>query len=244
MRNYRLTICFDGGAFHGSQSQPDLVTVQSVISQGLETILRKPHSITCCSRTDAGVHANGFVCNFHSDVDFEIKRLVRGLNAVLPPQIAVIECDEVEEDFHARKSAIKKQYIYKIWNHTQRNPFATGYSLHFPRYIDEKFLNTQAKQFIGEYDFSAFCASGASVNTFTRTIYDCSVKREGDYIIFSVTGNGFLYNMVRIMVGTLLDIADGKIEPDSIKDIINSKDRSKAGVTAPANGLYLNKVYY
>lgn len=244
MKNYLLTLCFDGNAFHGSQKQNNADTIQQTVETALATILRKPHTIYCCSRTDAGVHANMFCCNFFTDAEFENKRLLRGMNAVLPKEIAVFDCSEVEESFHARKSAIKKEYIYKIWNAPQRNPFASDYSLHFHRPLDEKMLNEQAKDYIGEHNFSAFCSAGATVSTFERTIYDAEVTRQGDYVVFKVVGNGFLYNMVRIMVGTLLDISDGKIPAGSIPDIIKSKDREKAGITAPACGLYLNKVYY
>jgi len=244
MRNIKLTLMYDGTHFHGYQFQPGLVTVEGELKKALFRILGEEVKPVSCSRTDAGVHANEFCCNFKTENERENEKLLRGLNAVLPLGVAVTKCEDVPESFHARYDSLGKEYIYKIWNAKVRNPFLEGYALHYPFKLDEKLLDAQAKQFIGTHDFKAFCASGSSVKTTERTVFDCFVKREGELVTFGVHGNGFLYNMVRIMVGTLLSVSEGKIEKDSIEKIIFSKDRELAGVTAKPDGLYLNKVFY
>lgn len=242
-RNLLLTLRYDGSHFHGWQFQPNCRTAEEELKKATARILGEEVRLQSCSRTDAGVHANMFCCNFQTDCIRETDKIILGLNAVLPEDIAVYGCEEKPCSFHARYDCKGKEYIYKIWNSKQRNPFCNHYALHFPRKIDADALNEKAKQFIGTYDFSSFCASGCTVKSTVRTVTDCRVYRDGETVTFSVTGNGFLYNMVRIMVGTLLDISDGKIvEP--ITSIIEAKDRSRAGITAPACGLYLNQVFY
>ena len=244
MRNLLLRLMYDGTAYHGWQVQPNGITVQEKVQDAVEHILGKRENVSGCSRTDSGVHANDFCCNIRTENPIDCYRLVAAMNAVLPDDICVKSVSEVREDFHARYDCIGKEYIYKIWNGKERNPFLVNYAVHFPRKIDETLLNKEAKAFIGKHDFAAFCASGSTVQSTVRTVYDCAVQRDGDMVIFRVKGDGFLYNMVRIMVGTFLDINDGKIERDTLSDIISSKDRNKAGITAKPQGLYLNKVYY
>ena len=244
MRNIKLTLMYDGSKFHGYQLQPVLCTVEGELRAAAKRILGEEIKPVSCSRTDAGVHANMFCCNFRTESDRECEKLLHGLNAVLPKSVAVTGCEDVPESFHARYDCLGKEYIYKIWNAKERNPFLEKYALHYPFFLDCDFLNGQAKQFIGTHDFKAFCASGATVKTTVRTVFDCGVKRENDLVVFYVRGDGFLYNMVRIMAGTLLSISEGNIKKDSIGKIIESKDRSFAGVTAKADGLYLNKVFY
>ncbi len=244
MRNLKLTLRYDGSSFHGWQFQPNCITVEEELKKACFQILREDVKIQSCSRTDAGVHANMFCCNFKTNCERENRKIILGLNAVLPESIAVYGAEDMDEDFHARYSCKGKEYIYKIWNERQRNPFYNNYALHFPRKLDEKLLNECAKSYIGEHDFAAFCSSGSSVLSTVRTVYDCSVERQDELVIFKVRGNGFLYNMVRIMLGTLLDVNDGKIDPSSLPSIIESKKRERAGITAEAKGLYLNKVFY
>lgn len=242
-RNLLLTLRYDGSGFHGWQYQPNCRTVEDELKKAITTILGEEVSLQSCSRTDAGVHANMFCCNFRTDCMRPTDKIILGLNAVLPEDVAVYGCEEKPDGFHARYDCTGKEYIYKIWNGKQRNPFCNGYALHFVRRLDEELLDEKAKDFIGIYDFSSFCASGCTVKSTVRTVYDCKVSRQGDTVLFSVTGNGFLYNMVRIMVGTLLDVADGKIT-QPITDIILAADRNQAGITASACGLYLNRVFY
>lgn len=244
MRNLLLTISFDGTAYHGWQVQENAVTVQQTLQDALEHICSKRDNVVGCSRTDSGVHANMYCCNIRTESTIECRKLVGALNAVLPEDIAAIDCKEVDYDFHARYDCKSKEYIYKIWNSQSKNPFLCNYSLHYKYPVDAEFLDRQAKMFIGTHKFDSFCAAGSSVEDTERTVINASVEREGDMVIFRVEANGFLYNMVRIMVGTLIDISRGKIPADSIDKIIRAENRSAAGYTAPAHGLYLNKIHY
>lgn len=244
MRNLLLTISFDGTAYHGWQVQENAVTVQQTLQDAMERICSKRDNVVGCSRTDAGVHANMYCCNIRTESAIDCNKLVGALNAVLPRDIAALECKEVDFDFHARYDCKSKEYIYKIWNSPNKNPFLYNYSLHYKYPLDEKFLSEQAKAFIGTHHFDAFCAAGSSVEDTERTVMNAAVEREGDMVIFRVEADGFLYNMVRIMTGTLIDISRKKIPADSIEQIILSKNRSAAGYTAPAHGLYLNKIHY
>ncbi len=244
-RNLFLEIAFDGSHYHGWQIQQNAVTVQEVFQDALFKILGEKPKIKGCSRTDSGVHANMYCISLKTDRNIPERRLMGALNHFLPDSISVLECREVGEDFHARYSCTKKRYVYRIWNKEQKNPFLANRALHYWYKIDEELLNREAKHFIGTHDFTSFCTLDQRVlDDATRTMFDCSVERIGDEIRFSVVGDGFLYNMVRIMVGTLLKVQQGKIKEGQIKDIILLKDRSKAGPKAPAHGLYLDKVYY
>lgn len=239
-----LTLRYDGTDYHGWQMQENAITVQEVLTSAAERILSQKVTINGCSRTDSGVHANMFCCNFRTDSDTSSAVLLRGLNALLPDDVAVYDVKDTDMDFHARFDCKGKEYIYKIWNSKCKNPFLRDYALHYPYKLDAEKMNLQAKDFIGTHDFNAFCAAGSTVTDTVRTVHDCSVRRDGDLVTVSVKGDGFLYNMVRIMVGTLLYINSGKIEENSIPDIIKSRDRLRAGITAKAHGLYLNEVYY
>ena len=243
-RNISLTLMYDGSQFHGWQMQENAETVQGHLTQALEQILGHKVTIYGCSRTDCGVHANTFCCNFRTDKEITCEKIKVGINALIPESIAVLSAEEKPEDFNARFDCKGKEYVYLVWNSRVRNPFYVNRVLHYPIAIDEKLLDKECKAFIGYHDFSAFCASGTEVQDKRRTVYDFSVKREGNMVIFTVKGDGFLYNMVRIMVGTLLDINNGKIPSGTLSDIILSKERVRAGITAKPCGLYLNKVYY
>jgi len=244
MRNLLFTISFCGTAYHGWQVQNNAVTVQQTVQDAIERIIQKRENIVGCSRTDAGVHANMYCFNMKTQSEIPCEKMITAVNAMLPDDISVLDCIEVNEDFHARYSCRKKEYKYLIYNSKIQNPFTVDRALLYPYKIDEDFLNEQSKQFIGKYDFCAFCNAGSSVEDTVRNVYDASVSRNGDMVEFTVSADGFLYNMVRIMVGTLLDISSGKIPENSIIDIIHSKNRDNAGCTAPACGLYLNKVIY
>ncbi len=244
MRNLLVTIAYDGTDYHGWQVQPNGITVQQTVQDSIEKILSVRENIIGCSRTDSGVHANNFCFNMRTESDILPMRFIGAMNAVLPDDIAVKSCVEVPVDFHARYDCKGKEYIYKIWNSPQRNPFLQGRYLHYKKSLDEKLLNEAAQAFTGTHDFSAFCASKTSVDDFVRTVEYARVTKNDEEVCFTVKADGFLYNMVRIMAGTLLEVAEGKIPADSIRDIIASLEREKAGRTAPAHGLYLNKVFY
>lgn len=244
MRNLLLTLRFDGTAYHGWQVQKNAVTVQQIVQGAVASVLGERVDITGCSRTDAGVHANMYCCQLRTAHGIAENKLVNALNFHLPEDISAYDCREVPQDFHARYSCQSKEYIYKIWNSPHRNPFYEGYALHYKHGLDEAFLHAQAQAYVGTYDYAGFSSSGSSVADTVRTVKNFTVCREGDLLVFTVEANGFLYNMVRIMAGTLLEIAEGKIPPDTLGDVILSGKRERAGRTAPACGLYLNRVFY
>lgn len=244
MRNLRLSLAFDGSRYHGWQMQQNAVTVQALLREALARICGKEETIIGCSRTDAGVHARIYVCSVRSECRLPCETLVHALNGNLPRDIVILTCDEVPPDFHAQYACTGKTYCYHIHNARQRNPFCEGYALHYPQKLDVGFLHGQARDFVGKHDFSAFCAAGGSVQSTVRTVTEASVGREGDCVVFSVAADGFLYNMVRILTGTLLAIAQGKLAPGSIPAILESRDRDCAGATAPAQGLFLTHVCY
>lgn len=251
MRNIVLHLAFDGGRYHGWQVQENAVSVQETVQNAIEKVFKSRLPLTGCSRTDAGVHANDYVCSFRTSAGIELNSIMRALNSNLPEDIAVTKCHEASEDFHPRYSATGKEYIYRICNSQFKNPFDRAYSFFYPKPLNCEALNIAAQAFCGKHDFSAFCSSKAvsrhrpeETSDTVRTIYSAAVERHGDKVIFRVHGDGFLYNMVRIMVGTLLFSFHGKITPEHISEIIRSKNRKMAGPTAPALGLCLNKVFY
>jgi len=244
MRNILFILAFDGSAYHGWQVQANSITVQQTLQDAIEKVLGSRLNVVGCSRTDAGVHANMYCVNMRTDSTFSCSHLMEALNANLPFDIAITACCEVNYDFHARYDCISKEYIYKIWNSPVRNPFNNGYALHYKYPLDELMLGKEAEAFLGEHDYASFCSAHSKIKSTTRNVKKFTVERFGDEIIFTVEADGFLYNMVRIMVGTLLRISQGKIDRGSIGEIIAAKDRSRAGITAPAHGLYLNKVNY
>ncbi len=244
MRNLLLTIKYLGTAYSGWQVQLNAPSVQQTLQDAVEKLFCVRENIVGCSRTDAGVHANMYCCNIRTESKLPCDVVVRGLNAYLPDDIAVISCKEVDYDFHARYDCKGKEYKYLIRNSSLPDPFMSGRCWQFNKHIDVDLLNSQAQLFCGTHDFKAFCSAGSSVQSTIRTVKSFSVTRENDMVIFKVTADGFLYNMVRIMVGTLTDITLNKIQPDSITEIISSLDRNRAGITAPPQGLYLNRVFY
>lgn len=239
-----LIIKYDGTAYCGWQVQPNGITVQAVVQSALCEIIQEKVGITGCSRTDAGVHANMFCLHFDTENVISCEQLVRALNAKLPDDISALECRFVSSDFHARYSSKGKNYLYFIHNSSIPDPFNYKYRLSVNKKIDCDFLDKAAKVFIGTHDFKGFCSVGSSVEDTVRTVTECSVKRNGDDVIISITANGFLYNMVRIIVGTLLEVHNGKISTDELPLIIASKCRDKAGPTVKPQGLFLNKVFY
>ncbi len=246
IRNFLITISYNGKNYHGWQIQTNAVTVQEVFQTALENIIGDTaYSVKGCSRTDSGVHANMYCISLKMIHSIPCHRLLSALNRFLPSDISVLDIKEAEQDFHARYSCKSKQYVYKIWNAEVRNPFLDGLAYHYKFPIDVTLLNDCCKAYIGRHDFTSFCTiDNRDTNNMCRTVTDFRVERDGDMVIITVEADGFLYNMVRIMVGTLIRIAQGKFNPDCISGIIEAKDRAKAGPTAPACGLYLNKVNY
>lgn len=245
MRNIFLKICFIGTAYCGYQVQKNGVTIMEKIQDAVFAVTGTRSDIKGCSRTDSGVHANEYCLNFKTESNIPCANIQRALNHNLPDDIAVLDCEEKPLEFHSRYCCKEKEYIYKIYNGKVRNPFYEGRALHVWKRIDEKLLNDAAQKFIGTYDFSSFCSANAKqTESNVRTVTAAEVTREGELVTFRVRANGFLYNMVRIMAGTLLFVHMGKFTPDDIIEIIEKKDRQAAGKTAPPYGLYLNRVIY
>ncbi len=244
-RNLLFTLKYDGSAFHGWQIQNNAVTVQEVFQKAVAKVIGKCPDIKGCSRTDSGVHANMFCISMKTEHPIPCERFIAAVNTHLPMEVVVTSVREVPEDFHARYSALGKRYVYKVLNTQVRDPFLRGRALHYRRDIDVDKLDKASKAYIGAHDFTSFCTlDKREKGDFVRNVSDFSVRRDGDMVYFTVSADGFLYNMVRIMVGTLLYINEGGISPDSIPKILKACDRSKAGPTAPACGLYLQEVFY
>ena len=244
MQRILLIVRYDGTAYHGWQVQPNGVTVQQTLQDAIEAVTGVRSGVIGCSRTDAGVHADMFCCTFDTDSTLRGNKLASALNFHLPPDVAVYDAVEVAADFHPRYHARGKRYVYRIWNGAQRHPVYARYALHRNRPLDVPALNVAAQAYVGTHDFAAFCAAGSDVQGTVRTVRHAAVERQDDMVLFTVEADGFLYNMVRIMVGTLLEVADGRIAAEAIPAIIESADRTQAGATAPAVGLCLQQVFY
>lgn len=245
MRNLLLTICYDGKNYHGWQIQQNAVTVQQVFQEALAKVLGAAPDLKACSRTDTGVHAREFCISMKTERTIPCGQLTDALNHYLPMDIAVLHCREAGPDFHARYSCLGKEYVYQIWNAPVRNPFLSGYALHYRYPLDAETLDRAAVCFLGTHDFTSFCTLGADPKEDRiRTVTSARVAREGDMVRFTVAADGFLYNMVRIMTGTLLRVAQGRLAPEQVEEVIQAKDRRAAGPTAPPCGLYLNRVFY
>ncbi len=244
MKRVLLTIEYDGTDFHGWQLQPDLITVQGVLENALTKLFSKPTSVIGTSRTDAGVHANEFCCHLDCDDNIPDAAFLRGVNSLLPPTVAVKSCKTVANDFHARRDAKGKTYVYHIYNSNVKDAFKTRYAWHIERYLDIDKMNEFCSLIVGTHDFAAFCSSGSQVETTVRTIKECYVKKQGSDVTLTVTADGFLYNMVRIIVGTAVAVSDGRVKISDIPEILQTGNREGAGMTAPAHGLFLEKVLY
>ena len=242
-----LRLAYDGARYCGWQVQKNGQSVQGALCDAARIIYGSDVKITGCSRTDSGVHAREYYCTLETEASapkIPTERIPAALNSELCEDIAVFSAEAVDDAFHARYDVKEKTYEYVFDNGTCRDPFLFGRAWHIPKRLDEIKMNEAAAAFVGEYDFSAFMSSGSSVTDTVRRVTGAEVIRQGDKVIFRVSANGFLYNMVRIMAGTLRDVSLGKIKSDGIKDVILSKKREMAGITAPADGLYLVKVVY
>lgn len=246
MRNIKVMMSYRGTNYHGFQRQENAVAIQNILEDKLSVITNSPVVINGCSRTDTGVHANEYCFSFLTEHSIPCNNIVRAMNSILPDDISIQSCEDVSMDFHARYSCKGKEYVYDILNRPTKDPFKADLALHYPYELNLEMLQIACRDFVGTHDFEAFCGTNNKKENCVRTIYSCNIeKADADgMIIFTVSGNGFLYNMVRIMVGTLIFMNEGKIPCNSISDIILSKDRNKAGKTANAHGLYLNKVFY
>ena len=244
MRNIKLIIEYDGKGFNGWQKQPNKLNIQGEIENAIKAVTGEEVELIASGRTDAGVHSLGQTANFMTNSNMPIEKFAKAINSQLKKSIVIKSAEEVDEKFHSRYSVKSKTYRYVINNTENGSAIYRGLEYHYPIKLDYKKMDEAIKYFMGEHDFKAFRASGTGSKTSVRKILDASVKKKDDRIIIELTGTGFLYNMVRIISGTLIDVGSGKIEPKDIPNIIESKDRSKAGKTLPPHGLFLVKVEY
>lgn len=244
MRNIKLTIEYDGKKFGGWQKQPTKLNIQGEIEQAIKDITGEEVELNASGRTDAGVHSLGQVANFKTNSNIEIEKMAIAINSKLKKSIVIKKAEEVPDNFHARYSCKGKKYRYIINNSYQGTAIYRDLECHIPQKLDIEKMKKAIKYFEGEHDFKGFRASGTSSKNSIREIYKAEVIQNGERIIIELTGNGFMYNMVRIIAGTIVEVGLGKINPDQIPEIIEAKDRNKAGKTLPAHGLYLVEVYY
>jgi tRNA pseudouridine38-40 synthase len=244
---YLAKIRYLGTDFHGFQVQPSERTVQGELCRALKEATGVICKVTGCSRTDAGVHANEFCITVEGDFTVPADKLPVAVARFLPTDLSLFYAENCDAEFHPRYDVISKEYLYKIKNEKVYDPFYYGRAWFLPREItDEQIDNmkTASKYILGKQDFSAFMSPGSDVEDTVRTVFYVDIQKNGSEIDIKICADGFLYNMVRIIVGTLIEVAYGRIKPDDIKLIIESKDRKRAGMTAPPDGLYLNKVSY
>ncbi len=240
----RLILEYDGTDFAGWQVQPNGRTVQEELEKALSRLLKEEIRVHASGRTDAGVHAREQVVHFHTVKKLPIKAYLEGLRAFLPRDLAIVGASEVGEDFHARFSARGKWYRYRILRTTVPRPLQARYCWQLAGPLDVAQMRRAAGRFVGEHDFAAFCAAGSDVRTTVRRIETCELTEDGELLLFDVRGNGFLRNMVRIMVGTLVEIGQGSRSPESVDMLLAPGRREDAGRTAPPQGLCLMRVFY
>ncbi|MDE5754345.1 MAG: tRNA pseudouridine(38-40) synthase TruA [Oscillospiraceae bacterium] len=245
MRNLKVMMSYRGTAYHGFQIQENSLTVQEVVEKCVGKVLNEPVSIQGCSRTDTGVHARQFCFSVQTNSRIHELGFVRGVNGELPADISILSCEEVDPDFHARFSCKGKEYVYLMHNSECKDPFTKDLAYHYRRKFNLQLVQETAKCFIGTKDFRAFCTDNGRNNINTiRTVRHFEIRKQDEKIYFQIQGDGFLYHMVRIIVGTLIDVNEGKILPEQLDQIFASGNRLLAGRTAPAQGLYLNQVFY
>ena len=249
MKNLKFTIAYKGTTYNGYQSQPCGNTVQDVVEKALSRLLNQKAVINGCSRTDAGVHAKEFVFNVKYDEGLsgiDEKGLVSGMNGMLPADISVLKCEYVPDEFHARFDTKGKEYLYIVDTSEVRNVFSEGLALSYPYVLDIEKMNKAVGIIKGKHDFSAFCKAEAKehLKTTVRTVFDIRIEKDEKIIKFYVSGDGFLHNMVRIIVGTLIYVSEGKRSLEDIEKAVQGGERGLAGKTLPACGLYLNRVFY
>lgn len=245
MQNYKLTLCYDGTRYRGWQKQGNTAqTVQGKLETLLSRALDQPIEIAGSGRTDAGVHARMQVCSFRADTDKSCAELLALLREYLPEDIGALALEEAPPRFHARLSCTEKSYLYRIWNSGAPNVFERKYLYRYPGALDTDAMRRAAQALIGEHDFTAFCSNRHMKKSAVRTLKSIEIDRQGDELRILLTGNGFLYNMVRIIVGTLIEAGRGERDADNIAAALQSRDRKNAGFTAPAQGLCLWDVRY
>ena len=244
MKNIALRRRYDGSRYHGWQVQKNAITVAQTMEEALAKVCGERVKLTGCGRTDAGVHALRYCANFHSDCTVPVDRMPLALNSRLPDDIAVVDAVEVPDDFNAIGSCVKKEYVYKILNSRIPDPFLADRVCFYPQRLDISLMQAAARAFEGTHDFKAVRSEGTQTKTTVRTVYWCRAEKDGDLITVSICANGFLYNMCRAMVGTMVYASYGKLIPEEIPALLEKRDRRLTGPTMPPQGLYLNRVWY
>lgn len=244
MRNIALKLMYNGTAYHGWQVQKNAVSVAETLQRALVMVCGDAVRLTGCGRTDAGVHAEHYIANFHTNSRIPIDRLPFAVNTHTPEDIVVKEAYDMPDDFNAIGSCLKKEYTYRIYNSRIKNPFYVNRAYFYPKHLDEAVMDCAARAFEGTHDFRAVRSVGTETRTTVRTIYYCYVIRAGELLELKVCANGFLYNMVRAITGTVLYAAEGKLTAEDIPVILDSGNRTLAGPTVPPGGLYLTKLWY
>ena len=244
MRNIALKLMYNGAGYHGWQVQKNASSVCETLEKAIGKVCGGPVHLTGCGRTDAGVHAERYIANFRTESRIPIDRLPFAVNTHTPEDIAVLQAYEVPEGFNAIGSCVKKEYTYRIFNSRFKNPFYVNRAYFYPKRLDEALLDEAARQFEGTHDFRAVRNVGTETKSTVRTIHWCRVSRNGDLLELLVCANGFLYNMVRSITGTVLYAAEGKLRPEDIPAILERGDRTLAGPTVPPGGLYLTRLWY
>lgn len=244
MRNIALRLKYDGSRYHGWQIQKEDITVAQTLEEALEKAFGEKIRVTGCGRTDAGVHALRYCANFKTGGTIPCDRIPLAVNTRLPADIAVVRACEAEDGFNAISSCVKKEYIYKILNSRIRDPFLADRVCFWPQELDMELISRAAESFVGTHDFKAVRSLGTETKTTVRTVYECAAEKEGDIITIRICADGFLYNMCRAMVGTMVYAAYGKLLPEDIPGLLEKGDRRLTGPTMPPQGLYLNRVWY
>jgi len=244
MRNIKVIIEYDGTGYHGWQSQENAVSVQRVVEDAFKKLTGENIKLIGASRTDTGVHSYGQTANFLTESKIPAEKFFLAVNCLLPPDISVVHSEEVPKDFHSRFDAKGKKYKYLIYHDRAPSALLRSRAFHVPVPLNLEAMKKAAEYIPGKKDFSAFKASGSNVKDSIRTVWGIELQKKDKIIELTVSGDGFLYNMVRIIAGTLVDVGMGRIAPDELGTIIESRDRTRAGRTAPAHGLYLVEVYY
>lgn len=244
MRNVKIVCEYDGTAYHGWQRQPNGLSIQEVLEETIGIITQEHARLTASGRTDAGVHALNQVANFRTGSTIPCGNLQKGINSLLPGDIVIKDLRDADDSFHARYSAKSKIYIYRIFNNPVRSPLRRNWCWHIRFPLDVKAMSEAAAFLEGTHDFSSFCAAGGDAEDHARTVTAASIEREGSDISFSIEASGFLRYMVRNIMGLLVDVGRGIITPSEFKVIMEAMDRTRAGITAPPQGLFLKKVRY
>ncbi len=243
-RNIALKLMYVGTAYHGWQVQKNAISVAETLEKALSLVVGHPVKCVGAGRTDAGVHAEVYIANFRTTSTIPCDRFPLAVNTRLPDDIVVVSAREVSQEFNAIGSCLKKEYTYRVYNSRIRNAFYVNRAYFYPKHLDEAVMRDAASRFVGTHDFAAVRAVGTDVRSTVRTVYYFDVTRKGDLIELKVCANGFLYNMVRAMVGTVIYAADGKLRPEDIDGILLRGDRTEAGPTVPPGGLYMSKLWY